>query len=249
MTLLVASTATAQVAETNRMSNHDIAVVIAAHIASEKRSNTNSYPQTYPLINIGGKCYTNATVSKLNCAMAMVTWDDSGVQVAITNLPLELQRRYGYDAIAAQWHFLLDDSRNMLTQQLLDKQKTAAAEALSRTRANQANYDAVVSTKVCLWGRIIQKMSDGTMLVDAGSESRYGYRGSDGSPGAYGTCLLIGYSNGVDGELLNVIAYPDGEWTYTTVTGASKTVRRFQLYGGMVTHIATPDDILRMTTK
>jgi hypothetical protein len=319
LTLLIAGTAIAQVAETN----------------------------FYPLINIGGKTYTNATVAKLTPATAMVTWDSSGEQVAIANLPMELQRRYGYDPVAAQ-RFLNSNAISSLFYVNLDGDGAPAvavsnvafahassqtkfitftnktgevitnaavlswntvdlfyevpgggarvhftdlppdiqkrfgydpvkgqsdaqreairkkyiaddiadrraidAERLTAQREQSQLMEAVSATKVGIYGRIIQKMEDGTMLVDSGSVFLDGgkWHENDGTPGVWGTCLLVGYSQGVDGETVHVVAYPDGEWTYTTVTGAARTVRRFQYNPNAVSHVASQDDIQHMTNR
>jgi len=45
-----------------------------------------------------------------------------------------------------------------------------------------------------------------------------------------GLCLLTDYPNAsgvVDGDVVRAIAYPNGDYSYTAVSGGSKTVRQF----------------------
>ena len=59
----------------------------------------------FPLLQCGDRTYTNATIGSITPAAVTVSWDGGGAQIAITNLPEELQVRYHYDPQTAQ-HFL-----------------------------------------------------------------------------------------------------------------------------------------------
>jgi hypothetical protein len=56
----------------------------------------------YVLLNCGDRTYTNATIDTVTPASVIVSWDGGGERVAISNLPLELQRRLHYDPREAE---------------------------------------------------------------------------------------------------------------------------------------------------
>lgn len=204
-------------------------------------------PSVITFTNKGGDVVSNAAVLSWNAVDVFYEVPGGGSRVHISDLPTDLQQAFKYNRKKADIFKAREQSR----QGIIAAEKSVAGERLAAQVANAKFADSVKATKVAVCGRVIQKMNDGTLLVDSGS-AYYGqnwWYTSDGIKGVWGTVLVVGDSQAVDGDTVCLTVYPDGEWTYTTVTGASKTVRRFQCYGGLVTHVVTEEEVQRMTTR
>ena len=113
-------------------------------------------------------------------------------------------------------------------------------------------------------GKVIQKI-DGRLLVDSADTRKEEYQRqeienlyiypnyivnhgpvtffTDGVQVYDGLCLLTDYAsegNVVDGDVVRTAAYPNGKYTYTAVSGNSKTVRQFTCNANLV--LAAPDE-------
>ncbi|MGA2787762.1 MAG: hypothetical protein ABSF60_09565 [Verrucomicrobiota bacterium] len=82
----------------------------------------------------GGQFYTNAQITRVTPAYAVVIYDGGSVQLALSNLPASCQEKYGYDPVKAA-RFLADE-----------KQRVQAERAALMAR--QAAYNRAVASLV-----------------------------------------------------------------------------------------------------
>jgi hypothetical protein len=88
--------------------------------------------ETFPILSADGQLYTNASITHTTPASAVIEYDGGSVQIALSNLPPALQRKFGYDpANAAQ--YLADK-----------KQQEIAARAAVAKR--QADYEKAIAS-------------------------------------------------------------------------------------------------------
>jgi hypothetical protein len=88
--------------------------------------------EIFPVLSAGGQLYTNACITHTTPASAVIEYDGGSVQIALSNLPPALQRKFGYDpANAAQ--YLADK-----------KQQEIAARAAVAKR--QADYEKAIAS-------------------------------------------------------------------------------------------------------
>ena len=81
--------------------------------------------EIFPVLRADGESYTNARITHLTPASAVIVYDGGSVQIALRNLPPELQRKFGYDPAN-------------VTQYLADKQEQEiAARAACRTASGR----------------------------------------------------------------------------------------------------------------
>jgi hypothetical protein len=90
---------------------------------------------TFETLTVGNRTFTNCTVRRLNAADAIVTFADGGTRVAISNLPPDLQKQFGYDPAAAEAERAAQEAR-------IQQQKLAAAQAAEARRAREAELRA-----------------------------------------------------------------------------------------------------------
>ncbi|MGB7749671.1 MAG: hypothetical protein WBN75_20565 [Verrucomicrobiia bacterium] len=85
-----------------------------------------------PVLSADGQFYTNACITHTTPVSALIEYDGGSVQIALSNLPPALQRKFGYDpAKAAQ--YLADK-----------KQQEIAARAAAAKR--QADYETAIAS-------------------------------------------------------------------------------------------------------
>jgi hypothetical protein len=220
---------------------HAVVLVVVLLLAIGAYAQTNLITFT----NKAGEVISNAPIISVNAIDLFYEVPGGGARVHLADLPPDLQQRFGYDPVKAQ-------AATQKIQEIHQAQAAAAvdaAQSAAETKARQAYMAKVLKTKVNVYGRIIQNLADGTMLVDSGSEC-FGYEmfcAQDGTPGAWGICLLVGCNKGIEGEKVNVIAYPNGVYSYTTVSSASKTVRRYTLNPNWVMQPASESDMQLIT--
>jgi hypothetical protein len=91
-----------------------------------------AYGQTnfFPLLKVGDKTYTNATITRVNPAEATVIFDGGGAQVAVSNLPPELRERYHYDPQTAA-RFLAEQRERKAALKKMDAETAARAASVS----------------------------------------------------------------------------------------------------------------------
>jgi hypothetical protein len=169
-----------------------------------------------------------------------ITAEGGGGTIRLEKLPPDLRERFGYDPEKAAQADEVDRQKH--EAQLKRNKEAAYAAALAEYRQQ------IESSKMMIEGKVIQKLDIG-LLVDSGTEIKrksYEWAASVGAPTSggevklfdptthlqiyNGLCLLTDYSkisSVVDGDIVRAVAYPNGEYSYTAVSGGSKTVRQF----------------------
>jgi hypothetical protein len=228
-----------------------VAAILACCSASAQTTNITFTNKT-------GEVFTNAPVMSFTATTVYYETPSGGGGVKLSDLPPALQKLFNYDPAKAAAERAAKAERT----RALAVRQAAEREAISQASAAKAWREKVGKTKVAIYGKIIQRLDIG-LLVDGGSEERgvtysswstkastgYGtsqhiaFSRPDGTPGAWGICLLIGPARGIDGEMVNTNAYPDGTYTYKTITGAQKTIRRYNMDPAAVQTIASPEEL------
>ena len=156
-----------------------------------------------------------------------------GGSVKLAELPRDLQVRFGYDPDRSAAAERKDSERlaadRKVTQALSTRQ--AALQAKQKRRAEVSKSETMV------FGRVIQCLDNG-LLVNADSNV-HGERMSEEPafyqpdlnrevPYAKGTVMLQDYKGkAVDGDMVNVLAYPVEYYEYTAVSGGRRRVRKY----------------------
>jgi hypothetical protein len=78
-----------------------VRVLVVLLAAGSLGAQTN---EIFPVLSTDGQSYTNARITHMTPASALIECDGGSVQIALSNLPPALQRKFGYDpATAAQY--------------------------------------------------------------------------------------------------------------------------------------------------
>ena len=78
-----------------------VRVLVVLLAAGSLGAQTN---EIFPVLSADGQSYTNARITHMTPASALIECDGGSVQIALSNLPPALQRKFGYDpATAAQY--------------------------------------------------------------------------------------------------------------------------------------------------
>ena len=190
---------------------------------------------------------SNATVLRCDGVRLIYRTEGAGGgSVKLVDLPSALQERFGYDP---------DKAAKVDQKEQAAKRREAAAEvAAIENRASAAKLQAICKKRTIVFGKIIQR-TEGKLLVNTGNEVepsgiekqshglaihemaiRYGLprEWQNGVPEqwaeAHGTVLLVDHPKIdllVDGDLILILAWPDGNYEYTSVSGGRKTVRKY----------------------
>ena len=191
--------------------------------------------------------FTNAAGATIEGEVVQVTADRvtyrtarGGGSVRLADLPAEVARGFGYDAaMASRAEELRADRDGRLRVQM-----AVQAEANAREYRRQRAMIEQDRAKVAVYGRVVQQLGGGVIHVRTeqppdvpaglyGSEGRTAWRtattGAEGRPLANGELALAGHPRAatlVEGDLVNVAAWPDGVFNYTTVMNAGRTLKR-----------------------
>jgi hypothetical protein len=208
---------------------------------------------TLTFTNKAGGVIKDAPIISFNAKDVFYRIGSGGGTVHLADLPADLQKRFNYNRTnAAAFEKKAAAHKQAMIAQLAD-----AGNIQEINRLSKSMLDDVKKTKMYITGRIIQRL-DRRLLVDSASEfSRiggpplYGRISSwtvGGVPVYDGTCILTGYfSSAIDGDVVSTVAYPNGTYTYTAVSGAEKTVRRFTVNPDDVSTLTTDADMLQLT--
>jgi hypothetical protein len=90
--------------------------------------------EIFPVLSAGGQLYTNACITHTTPVSAVIEYDGGSVQIALSNLPPALQRKFGYDPAKAA-PYLADKKR----------QEIAARAAMAKRQADYAKAVASLS--------------------------------------------------------------------------------------------------------
>lgn len=204
-----------------------------------------------------GITYKDAEVVSVDSDSITVIANGSGGKIPLKNLPPELQKQFGYQpATAAAAASIRERVRlDRLRQLALAEQNRQLAIARQKAAAKQSND--LAQARMLINGAPFQIVPEGILIfsgLEHRSERRAEMRAEQARypnpPGVYGRsfgtitfgrmkvggeflygslCLLTDYpSSGLtEKDRLNVIAYPNGLYDYTTTRGFPRKVRRF----------------------
>ena len=225
------------------LSTYPINAVVASGTNTDSQGYvTNATLLTpFTLTNSAGNIVTDAVLVKLTPNTFLYKTPRSEAFQRLDSLSKDLQEKFGYNPSKAAQADELD--RQKYAAQLQRANAAAAAAALAEHRSQ------IESSRMIIEGDVIQKLDVG-FLVDSATQIKridLEWRASVGlstsviGDGRYydptthiqifnGLCLLTDYpkaSSVVDGDVVRAFAYPNGEYSYTAVSGGSKTVRQF----------------------
>jgi chromosome segregation ATPase len=95
----------------------------------------------FPMLTAGSTTYTNARITSTTATYAIVWHDGGGSRVALTNLPPELQQRFGYDPAKAKEAEAKDARARAKYQERGKQLANQRAYQTALTQARQ-NYNA-----------------------------------------------------------------------------------------------------------
>ena len=85
----------------------------------------------YPVLTVHGQSFTNARIVRVTSAYAIIDFDAGGTRLLISDLPDDLQRKFGYDPAKAKQELDAEFKRNPRLQELRSEQLAAETEPLS----------------------------------------------------------------------------------------------------------------------
>ncbi|MFZ0826669.1 MAG: hypothetical protein WAO02_04525 [Verrucomicrobiia bacterium] len=104
------------------------------------------------VLPVSGQFYTNAQITRVTPAYAVVIYDGGIVQVALSNLPAAYQEKYGYDPEQAA-RFLADRNQKLQAQHAASMARQAAYSQALAARAGTNRPVQIIS--------ILDEMSNG----------------------------------------------------------------------------------------
>lgn len=217
-----------------------ILVLSFASFSSLAQMSTNTDSQGYvtnsallfpfTLTNSSGDTISNAVLVKLTANKFIYKYPPGGEGVArLDSLPKDLQEKFSYNPTNAAFADKMDAQK----KEKQAEHDNQAADALAREADVERRAKIVVQGCRTVDGNVIQKIDAG-LLVDCDREEftlhpRDHYVDpTKEKPLVRELILLEHYTNSdgiVDGDFVGTIAYPMGTYTYTSVQGASKTIR------------------------
>jgi hypothetical protein len=208
-----------------------ISVFAVGLFCSSGKAQTND---VYPILKtLDGATYTNAEISSVTAAYAIVIYGGGGTKIPLTNLPPELQKKYHYDPAAAA---AFDKAQ-------ADKKAKYQADRLAALAAQaEANKDRLyrfvdgelvpISQFVQLRGKISQVLTDGIRLnMDP-------YMISGDPRIVFVKCPVHGL---IDNQMWRGYAYHTGAYKYEAVSGASITIPE---YNTGLSYLTKSDNVL-----
>jgi len=133
------------------------------------------------LNTLDGQSFTNATITSVTPAYAIVMYDGGGTRVALTNLPSRIQKQYHYDPASASAEMGLIEKKKLA----LKEAQLAAFKALQESEKDKlfriVNGEVVSKSKfVSAWGYIYKVLPDGIICGPSQRRSsNSGYQASE----------------------------------------------------------------------
>jgi hypothetical protein len=158
---------------------------------------------------VAGKTYHNVVVGNVYPDRVEITFDGGVGTPLLADLSPELQKRFNYDPKAVKE---MQAERQEQEQQDADAQKAKESE-------------------VFVAGTVLQKVEGGVILQGIPEGTPWPWNDVPKGMRAvaqFDRVFIKGYDGaGVDGALVEVTASPSGTFSYTTVLGASSTIRAY----------------------
>jgi hypothetical protein len=89
----------------------------------------DSDTNTFPVLTIKGHSYTNARISSVSAAYAIVIFDGGGKRVPLADLPEGLQKRYGYEPAKAATFVEIENEKRAATTAEIAASQLAVLQA------------------------------------------------------------------------------------------------------------------------
>lgn len=212
-------------------------------------SSTVRAGDVYPVLKtLDGEVFTNAEISSHTPSYVVVMFDAGGKKVSFTNLPPEIQRKYGYNPTnAAAFDKVEADKR---AKAIADNQAAmdAATEAAKDRSYRWVGDELVPISKFKkAWGNILQVLDNGILMraqsmMDLGPPIVTATESvSYPEPRlVFVRCPVAGLS---DGQRWEGYIYRHGEYKYDSTGGSSKTVEQ---YDTGLTYLNKSDVVLKL---
>lgn len=222
--------------------------------------------KTITLTNRAGRVFENVRILQTNVDGLIWAFTNraGGGKIAYSELEELVARQFGFDPAQAETAKLAAERRRQADL----RQRRDFQNAM----ADQQRLLDLQKYRVGICGEVLQKVSDG-LLVLSGSESRKSSAALDSelqsvlrpgarilpggkssftigyAPGYMELCLLTDYTNYfrvVDRDVVTAVAYPNGEYSYSAVSGGRKTVRIFTCDPAKVERLPTREEWARI---
>lgn len=224
-----------------------ICLVVICLIAPRLGAQTNIDTTPFAFTNSSGLVVTDAVATRVFPNKIYFRHSFGIGSARLENLSPELQQRFNYNPAKAA----AADQQEAIAkkQQMVAAEKSREQHAV-QTRIQTAQQ-ALIQRSRTISGKIIQKIPEG-LLVDSGREDidqvghtdvEFNARGDMSTSktvtlqeGDTAGALCLGlvlladhprYNQLVDDNVVVVLAYPDGQFSYKAVSGGQKTVRKF----------------------
>lgn len=182
---------------------------------------TSAPPQTSGnLTTTSGKTFEAVTVKRVDPDGLLILHKEGAAKVLFTELPEDLRVKYGYDEAK---------SKAFQTGQAASRQGAMAAEA--ERKAGEQRKQELEKQAVKIQGKVIQVVKEGIILRVDPWEGR-----TKGRPpllmGGADYIFVVGHSRlsgKVDGDTIDVDAYPSGVFSYANTLGAARRLKQYQV--------------------
>jgi hypothetical protein len=177
--------------------------------------------------NADGIFITNANAIKIAENKLLYRIPSGGGIVRLDSLPEDIRKQFNYNPTNAA---IADDSDEQKKEMQAELDRQMAAALKQKADFEKLKGDLIKESRT-ISGKVIQKIPEG-LLVDNAWSSYVTETIREPSPATEYTslCLLIDYpeyDQTVDGDYIHILAYPAGQYVYTTVNNSQKTVRKF----------------------
>jgi hypothetical protein len=192
---------------------------------------------------IDGKEYKNAKVSRVEPDGIVIAFSGGIVKLPFTELPGDVQKKYGYDsgaaaAYSAEEHAkqaALAQQRKVEEQRRLEERQKYSSErpAPSPVAPQQSQQSGASSMRgsmlderpsgptLAIYGNVLQNLDDGLLISVRETNSVGTERIPDGAP-----VLIVGkFPAFYDGDKIQAVGKLAGPYEYTNPRGAKRTAR------------------------
>jgi hypothetical protein len=171
---------------------------------------------------VAGKDYHNVIVGQVEADKVHITYDDGIGTIKLADLPSDLQKRFNYDPVAAAKATADEQAKEAASDAMVAQVKAQDKAAEQQEQKDEETAALMEKTKLTVNATITQVL-DGGALVDYSGSGQLQPYGHFAEP-----IVIAGLSSAlVDGDPWKGVIYFAGTYSYTTVDGAAKTVRRW----------------------
>jgi len=162
--------------------------------------------ETLTFTNRQGRVYTNVTIRRVAPNGLIWSSEASGGLIPTTNLPAALREKFGLDTQAA-----LEFDR---AKAAADSAYRAAESAkLAKQKRDDERAKSLRRKEWSFGARVSQKVTDGLLIYNLSDNNQY-------------LIVDMDMNSVADGDEFYVTTWPCGEYQYTTVQGAERTIHK-----------------------